>query len=79
MVGGPERCGCPSRPGSILDSISRWALEPVGKAACWAGRERSPPQRGGWDCPVSYRARRLVMMKTVAHQAIASWCSGRRS
>jgi transposase len=41
-------------------------LEPVDKAACWAGRIRSPPQRGGSACRFSYRASRLVMMKTVA-------------
>jgi TetR/AcrR family transcriptional repressor of nem operon len=47
-------------------------LEPVGKAGCWVGRGRSPAQRAGWGCPVSYLARRLVMMKTVAHQIMAS-------
>lgn len=54
------------------ESGPRSALEPDDKAACWAGRGRSPPQRGGSGRPVSYRASRLVMMKTVAHQTMAS-------
>jgi hypothetical protein len=37
------------------------------------------PQRGGGGSLVSSRVSRRVMMVAVAHHAMASWCSGRRS